>query len=66
MKKEKHRILAWETDTNLNPTGKERIFLSDSCRTVAKQIAHELGGEARGTSVYNLLFGKRWFTQRIR
>ena len=63
--KSKYKILAWETDTDLNPTGKERIFLSDSCRTVAKQIAFELSGEARGSSVCNLLLGKRWFTKRI-
>jgi hypothetical protein len=55
----KYKILAWETDSRLNPTGPERFFVSDSCRKVAKQIAYELGGESHGSMVY-LPDGKKW------
>jgi hypothetical protein len=61
MTRPKHKIVAWETDSNCNPTGPERFFVSESCRTVAKQIAYELNGEARYTMVY-LPDGKRWAT----
>ena len=55
----KYRIHAWETDVSLNPTGKDRLFISNSCRTVAKQIAYELGGKQRGSMVY-LPDGNKW------
>ena len=55
----KSRIIAWETDSNLNPTGKERFFISRSCREVVRQIAYELGGQAYNYMVY-LPDGTKW------
>lgn len=48
----KYKIVAWECDRDGFPTGKERLFVSKSSREVARQIAYELNGEARGTIVY--------------
>lgn len=62
---EKNKIVAWKTDSNLNPIpNTERIFSCPSCRKVAKQIAYEEGGEARGQMVY-LPNGEKWATQII-
>lgn len=62
---EKFRVYAWETDSNGDLTGKERIFVSKSCREVIRHLTHELNGDSGNQAILvKLPNGNRWYARR--
>lgn len=60
------RILLWETDAQLWPTGREQIFIGRGVRKVMEAVIGQLGGtlDISRKSLY-MADGKRWYGVRL-